>query len=94
MQFYCCRNVADFLWCIVQVLYAVMSDEDTIPSLAAASSNPGALHNEGVRTINHECQGVAGQTANVHSSRLALACCLGSNAGLRCVISEPSVAAI
>ena len=55
MQFYCCRNLADFLWCIVQVLYAVMSDEDTIASLAAALSNPGALHNEGVRTMIHGC---------------------------------------
>ena len=55
MQVCCCGNLVDTLQIIVQVLYAVMSDEDIIASLAAVSSNPGALHNEGVRTMIPGC---------------------------------------
>ena len=58
MQVCCCRNLADSQWMIVQVLYAVMSDEDAIASLAAATSNPAALHNEGVSTIDYACREV------------------------------------
>ena len=56
MHVCCCGNLVDSLYLIVQALYAVMSDEDVIASLAAATSNPAALHNEGVRIFNHACR--------------------------------------